>query len=282
MNPIADFLRYGLAKALRKLRAKAGARIQLLRLGPTPDAGIATAPAVLSRYGVALAANWQDKTFRYCIYATYGRDLADYLEAIEKDFVVLDIGSNQGLYALIAGRNRHCRQVLAFEPVERTFRFLSRNIELNALGSKVTAYQLAVAAQAGPATIAVDAGHSGTATLASGREDSGTGSQPIETIDAAGLDALIPADLPIVIKLDVEGFEPVVLRELAKSAHCGRIMAIFYEVDSRWSDPDTMAASLREAGFSGFDKYGRGHHYDVLATRDPAWKVQAIARKGDG
>jgi len=272
MSQISDFLRYGVAKAGRKLYARIGARLNALRHGETPDSAIAGAPAVQSRYGVAMAANWRDRTFRYCIYATYGRTLSDYLAGLKRDFVFLDIGSNQGLYALLAGRNTSCRQVLAFEPVDRTFRFLSRNIELNGLQALVTPLKLAIAAQTGTATIAVNDRHSGTATLA-GRGDVGAGAEVIETIDAAALDKLIPPALPIVVKLDVEGFEPLVLAELAKSRHSSRIMAIFYEVDTRWSDPAAMEATLREAGFSGFDKFGRGHHYDVLATRDPAWRA---------
>ena len=45
-----------------------------------------------------------------------------------------------------------------------------------------------------------------------------------------------------------------------------------FEVDSRWSDAESMMATLRGAGFSYFTKFGRGHHYDVLAHRSAQWQ----------
>src|SRR5688572_9009381 len=68
-----------------------------------------------SVYGVKLAPNFRDKTFRYCLYGTYGRHISDYLEAIDQPFVFLDIGANQGLFTLIAGRNPNCRHAVALE-----------------------------------------------------------------------------------------------------------------------------------------------------------------------
>lgn len=272
MSRTTDFLQYGLGKAIRKLRSQIGARMNLAIDGETPDSKIDAAKAVASRYGVLMAANWRDKTFRYCIYATYGRDLSGYLAAIDQVFVFLDIGSNQGLYALLAAQNPNCRKVLAFEPVDRTYRLLRRNIALNRADPVVTALKLAISSESGTASIAIDDAHSGTATLVADRTAAAAGAQQIRTINAAELDKHIPEGLPIIIKIDVEGFEEVVIAELAKSAHLGNIMAIFFEVDSRWSDAESMMATLRDAGFGHFTKFGRGHHYDVLAYRSLQWQ----------
>ena len=46
-----------------------------------------------------------------------------------------------------------------------------------------------------------------------------------------------------------------------------RVEGIFYEVDDRWASAREIETLLRAAGFTRFAKYGRGHHYDVLATR---------------
>jgi FkbM family methyltransferase len=43
----------------------------------------------------------------------------------------LDIGTNTGIYALIAATDNPARKVYAFEPVPRIFRYLKRNVELN-------------------------------------------------------------------------------------------------------------------------------------------------------
>ena len=69
------------------------------------------------------------------------------------------------------------------------------------------------------------------------------------------------------VKIDVEGLEAVVIAELAKTASVARVQAIFYEVDDRWASAGEIETLLRGAGFTRFAKYGRGHHYDVLASR---------------
>ena len=86
-------------------------------------------------------------------------------------------------------------------------------------------------------------------------------------IDSRGLDAHIPADLDIVVKVDVQGHEKVVIAELLRSRHAGRFVAMFHEVDNRWSEAGTLRGMLAWAGFGCFIRHGFGRHYDVLATR---------------
>jgi len=44
---------------------------------------------------------------------------------------------------------------------------------------------------------------------------------------------------------------------------------VFYEVDAKWSDAESLRAILESGGFTHFETVGRGKHYDVLATRAP-------------
>ncbi len=262
MASLTDFWRYGVIKTLRKLKAAALSPVLAAR-GDGP---------VQSAYGVVMVPNWQDTTFRYCIFGTYGRDLSDLLLAQPADFVFVDIGANQGLYSLIAAQNPKCRQIIAFEPVPQTHARLAANVALNGGAQRTVLHQLAIADSVGDVTIAVAADHTGTATLA-GREDGkvvggqGAGTVVIQTINAPMVDPLLAGDLPMFVKIDVEGLEAVVIAELAKTAAFARINAIFYEVDDRWASASDIEAGLRDAGFTRFAKYGRGHHYDVLASR---------------
>lgn len=255
---LAAFWRYGVVKTLRKWKAAA--------LAPLMAAGGRT--AVRSAYGVLMLPNWQDTTFRYCIFGTYGRDLADLLLGQGKDFVFVDIGANQGLYSLIAAQNPKCRHIIAFEPVPATHARLAANVALNGGAERTVLHQLAISDSVGEVTINVAEGHTGTATLA-GREDAQAsgGGVVIHTIDAPMVDPLLAGDLPMFVKIDVEGLEAVVIEELAKTQAFARIAAIFYEVDDRWASSGAIEAMLRAGGFTRFAKYGRGHHYDVLATR---------------
>lgn len=262
MASLAAFWRYGVVKTLRKWKAAALSPVMAAR-GDGP---------VRSTYGVLMVPNWQDTTFRYCIFGTYGRDLADLLLGQRENFVFVDIGANQGLYSLIAAQNPKCERIIAFEPVPTTHARLAANVALNGGAARTVLHLLAIAGSAGEVTIDVAPDHTGTATLA-GREDrqagggSGGSGVTIETIDAPLLDRLLEGDLPMFVKIDVEGLEAVVMAELAKTEAFARVQAIFYEVDDRWASAGEIEALLRGAGFTRFAKYGRGHHYDVLASR---------------
>ena len=84
MSSPGDFWRYGVVKTLRKLKAAALSPVMAAR----GDG------AVRSAYGVLMVPNWQDTTFRYCIFGTYGRDLADLLLRQNGDFAFVDIGDS--------------------------------------------------------------------------------------------------------------------------------------------------------------------------------------------
>ncbi len=254
---LGAFWRYGVVKTLRKWKAAALSPLMAARGDD----------AVRSAYGVLMVPNWQDTTFRYCIFGTYGRDLADLLLGQREDFVFVDIGANQGLYSLVAALNPRCRRVIAFEPVPTTHARLAANVALNGGAAKTALHLLAIADSAGEVTINVAPDHTGTATLAGREGASGAGSVTIETIDAPLLDPLLAGELPMFVKIDVEGLEAVVIAELAKTPSFERVEAIFYEVDDRWASAGEIEALLRAAGFTRFAKYGRGHHYDVLASR---------------
>jgi FkbM family methyltransferase len=214
-----------------------------------------------------MRANWRDRTFQYCRYATYGHVLSDYLAAQDAPFAFIDIGANQGLYSLLAAQNPHCAAAVAFEPVAATFALLRDNIALNEAGTTIRPVHAAVSLNSGIATIATNAAHSGTASL----RDPGTGAGPdtedIRILGIAGVDTLLPAALPLIVKIDVEGHEETVVEALMASARRDRITAIFYEIDARWTDAAAIEARLRSSGFVHFTRFGIGRHYDILARR---------------
>jgi FkbM family methyltransferase len=264
------WLEYKLKKELRKGYARIASATIWGMLQIRAAIGLGSGQAfVTSRYGVQMRANWRDRTFQYCYFATYGRFLADYLAHHDSDFVFLDIGANQGLYSLVAGRNPRCQAAIALEPVAATFALLQANVAANGLAGKVKTVCAALADHVGTAQISVKASHSGTATLAAGSNFDPARVQTIELIDIAALDALLPPALPLVVKVDVEGYESVVLGELVRSRHLSRMAAVFYEVDNRWSDAVPLRSLLEAGGFSTFTRHGLGRHYDVLAERAP-------------
>ena len=250
-----DFL---LLRHLRVARARVMRRVY--------DVGSRDPAPVRTAYGVRMVPEWSDKTFAYCYYGTYGPYLADLLAAVDRPFVFLDVGANQGLFSLLAGRNPHCRRVVALEPVASTYRTLCANVAANGLEDRVVAVQAALSDRTGRGTMTVSPSHSGVATLG-GHLDAGQRSEPVRLTRLDDLDPALFAGLPVFAKVDVEGHEAVALRELTGSAQADRLMAVFFELDERWTDAEAVLDGLRGAGLDRFRVYGRGRHYDMLASR---------------
>ncbi|MEX2333730.1 MAG: FkbM family methyltransferase [Pseudohongiella sp.] len=222
---------------------------------------------VKSYYGVYLRTKWTDATFHFCCLGRYGDTLSDYLDGLETDFTFIDIGANQGLYSLIAARNPRCRDVIAFEPVASSYEYLQDNLRINRVNGKVRTVNAAVSDVAGDTEIAIKPGHSGAASLRSTKAVWFSRPETIKTVDAEQLQAIFASARNCVIKVDVEGYELTVIRELLKSGVLSQCEAIYYEVDEDWVNTDQVKQILISCGFTHFDVIGTGGHYDILATR---------------
>lgn len=261
-----NYLEFGVKKSVLKVAARSLSAVRRSWADWRPKLGLGPSKAFeRSRYGVNLRANWKDRTFQYCLYGTYGRELSDLVSLQRRPFIFLDIGANQGLFSLIAAKNPACAAVLAFEPVSRTFDLLRENIEENGLAARITAIRAAISNEAGQGEIAISHAHSGSASLRGSAED--MPSEPVQLLSYVELDSIPLPDQPIVAKVDVEGHELVVITELMRSRHFSRVKAIFYEIDERWVDPGAVRSMLEQQGFDRFTKFGVGWHYDMLAER---------------
>jgi FkbM family methyltransferase len=127
--------------------------------------------------------------------------------------VILDVGANTGIYALVARCVNPTANIIALEPVERIFRRLQRNIELN--GGNITAEQIAASDMTGEAIIYDrPEDHELTASLDPLMVQYCGGGGVEYTVPTKRLDDLLSSagfsniDL---IKIDVELFEPQVL-----------------------------------------------------------------------
>ncbi len=128
---------------------------------------------------------------------------------IHPDMVVADVGANIGMTALLF--SQLARKTFAFEPSPSTFAFLRSNLDSNK-AVNVDAHNLGMGDQHEQQTI----------TFAPSNRSGGfvsdtlklTAGHITETIEIETMDRFFynHADQPDFIKLDVEGFEPRVLR----------------------------------------------------------------------
>lgn len=90
----------------------------------------------------------------------------------------------------------------------------------------------------------------------------------VTVINAQELDKiLVGIKNEIIVKIDVEGHEEIVLRQLFASNFNQHISAVFYECDEQWIDYKYVQDMLEFQGFKNFIKIGSGTHCDILALR---------------
>lgn len=135
---------------------------------------------------------------------------------LEPGMVFVDGGANEGVYSLVAAqRVGSSGRVLAFEPSPREHERLLANLRLNRLDNVVT-WQAALDERPGTATLALaDFGHEGQNTIGDVVANPRVQTAGLISVEATTLDRAV-AEAGVtrvdVIKLDVEGYEPAVLR----------------------------------------------------------------------
>lgn len=221
-----------------------------------------------SIYGVWLKNRKDDLTWKFAVQGKYGFFYADWLNK-QAESIFIDIGANIGLYSLIASRNKNFKAIYSFEPHPETYQYLVDNLERNE-SKKCVPYKLAISDKSEAQIIHVKPNHSGVATLRKVNSSEGYHSSiHIECVNADALDTLIenPENLPVVIKIDVEGFELVVLQTLMKTGFWKSVKNIYYEVDESYLDYKKVENLLLSEGFTFEAKNGSGEHYDLMFAR---------------
>jgi FkbM family methyltransferase len=213
--------------------------------------------------------------FRTGSYEPESLALAMKIMAAEPGLFV-DVGANFGWYtcavASIAGTN-----VIGIEPDAENCAALRANIDRNGLRN-VVVFHGAVGAQS--ALLAMSRrspGNSGTVTVAAGRPAPRSGVYWVgSTTLQALLNALVqPQARPVLIKIDVEGFEPEVLNGL-DFAGPFRPKNVLIECDctlgaAAWGSYEKFAAFFTQRGYEVLDVTGRPFTGDGPLLEENAW-----------
>lgn len=230
-------------------------------------------------YGPRLVKRTGDATFRLAVHGSYGDFISDLITGQDQPFDFIDIGANQGIYSLLAGAQRLCRSVLAFEPNPESFAYLVRNIALNQ-SDKVVPLCAAIADENTPCVrLAFVATHSGGASMMSGG-----GNVVALSANKAMLDAVWPRgdDHLRIAKIDVEGAECVVLSVLENASLLRTLDGIIVELNDLAAAEGhslSVAAMLRAAGFFEARRSEGGDWCDAWFVRDDS-RLAAAAMGG--
>ncbi len=172
-------------------------------------------------------------------------DMAFLLHLVRPGDTCIDVGANVGVYTLLAAGVRQA-QVIAIEPVPDTYEQFLDNINLNRLGSNVVSHNVGVAAEEGELRFSVSLGP--TNHVLRPGEGGAAVTVPVKMLDAVAADSS-----PVLVKVDVEGFEQEVIRGGTNVFSNPSLLAIVIELNGLGTqygfDDHTIDLMLREFGF---------------------------------
>ena len=219
-----------------------------------------------SKYGIKLLnqSNFEN-TYKFCLGAAYGYYYSNYLIKIKKKFVFLDIGANIGLYSCLASKNNNCEFIYAFEPVKKINNIAKKNFILN----NVNGYALDVGIYKKNTMkhIFFNPLHTGMSSLLKKNNKNFKNKIACKFINYKKLNKVL-TNRPInyLVKIDVEGLEKIVLKELIKSKMFNFVSSIFIEI-SNPKDLIFLKNKLKKFKFNLIGPFNKQFTKDYLFLR---------------
>ena len=182
-----------------------------------------------------------------------------WLDKLNKNDVLLDIGANIGLYTIYAATTRKCR-VIAVEPESQNFSTLIKNIALNNAYEKITPYCCAMSNENRVgilhlSQINIDGGGSGhmfneevafDLTPVPGQFVFKQGCVGITLDDAIKNGSF---DVPNFIKIDVDGFEHKVIEGSLSTLQNPKVRSVLVEIYTKLKEHKEIINLLVSFGF---------------------------------
>jgi FkbM family methyltransferase len=154
-------------------------------------------------------------------------DMAFVVHFLRPEDLFADIGANAGSYTVLASGYSGSKTI-AFEPVPSTFIWLEKNIVLNKLTDHVLAYNIGLGSKRGQMGFT---SNFGTVNHVIAENELYQISDPV-TVDVFTLDEIITNErVPLLAKIDVEGFETEVLAGMEKTLRSSDLKAIIIELN---------------------------------------------------
>lgn len=199
---------------------------------------------------VGATGNW------YCGLHEY-EDMAFVLHVLRPNDHFLDVGANIGSYTLLAGGAVGAR-VTSIEPAPETFSKLRRNVLVNGLEGRVRLLETGVSDRTGVASFT--SGLDAVNHIVTDAAETQDGTQ----ISVSTIDQLLVADVPTVIKIDVEGHEKQVIAGAQRTLDDPQLLAVLVETNgsgARYGNTDSdIVAQMSRHGFHPFS-------YEPVARR---------------
>jgi FkbM family methyltransferase len=213
-----------------------------------------------------------------------------WIETIKPGEVYVDIGANVGMYAIYAGVVG--ARVFAFEPEALNYAELNKNIFVNDLHGRVTAYCMAITDERD-----VSVRHLSTVSFAGSHHDFGENwwksdrdiggrlverdKRPQQGCVSYSLDELVARQVlppPNHIKIDVDGFEHKVVRGAAKTLDRPELKTVLLEVDFKIPESIQIVDHMRSQGWKVSNHQLRINQHEYM----PEGKIESLMERGKG
>jgi FkbM family methyltransferase len=202
----------------------------------------------------------------------------DWMSRLGAAAVLADVGANVGMYSIWAAKVGGAR-VFSFEPEAQNYALLNRNIALNGLGDRVTAFCLGLSDRSGYSELHLSGLVAGASNHSVG-ERVNFRLEPMQPAFSQGcvtatLDSLVAAGAlpqPTHLKVDVDGLEYKVAAGAARTLRDERLRSVLIELNPsleqhralvteleglgfRWSREQVAAATRADGPFKGMAEY---------------------------
>ena len=146
---------------------------------------------------------------------------------------------------MLSLRNEYCKKVICFEPVYKIFKNLSENFFINDFDKKnYSLHNFAISKKIGNDYIYFNPKHSGASSL-NYKSINNIEKIEVSLINHTQLNDIVSKIKNIIIKIDVEGHEEIVIKEIFKCAFSDEIDIIIYECNDNWSDEKKINKLLK-------------------------------------
>ena len=210
-----------------------------------------------SYYSVKLNnVDFKDTTFRFSCGGAYGNYLNSLIKEHTKDFFFLDIGANIGIFSLIAKNNKKCKKIIAVEPSRLIYKKLKENLP----SKNCALYNLAITKSNGFADLRIKKNHSGSSRLINKKDKKKYNkkykSQKVITKNYKFFDMIYKKFKPynLIVKIDVEGHQLSVIKELKKSKIYNDISIVYIENENNYDAKIKLQKLIPEFKLIKLDK----------------------------
>jgi FkbM family methyltransferase len=176
-------------------------------------------------------------------------DMGFMLHFIRPGDLFVDVGANAGSYTILAGAARGA-SVFAIEPVPATFERLRKNIGLNGLDTRVKCLNIGAGSERG--VIRFTSGMDTVNHVLAAGEDE----QNSIPVDILPLDSVLVGETPALLKIDVEGYETLVIAGAKEILGKQSLKGVIMELNGSgarygWDEADILQV-MNDFGFTTY------------------------------